>query len=118
MGGSISHRRRLRWVTFTLVAPMARSVIERKLAHVSSRLKETRAELRVVDEQLAFFVDAADDARLRALVSETPLAGREHHDAQRHADAMARHREGVAASIRDLERAQDELLDRLVAEAR
>lgn len=97
---------------------MPRSLVERKLAQVSARLRELRAELAVVDEQLAALADAADDARLRALVSETPLAGREHAEAQRHADAMARHRAAVAASIAELERAQDELLDRLAREAR
>ena len=96
---------------------MSRSLVERKLAQVSERLKELRAELGVVDEQLAFFAEAADDARLRALVSETPLAGREHVDAQKHADAMARHRASVVANIGELERSQDELLDRLMAES-
>ncbi len=97
---------------------MSRSVVERKLTQVAARLKEMRAELMVADEQLAFFAEAADDARLRSLVSETPLADREHHEAQRHADAMARHRATVLASIQELERTQDDLLDRLVAEAR
>jgi hypothetical protein len=97
---------------------MSRSLVERKLAQVNARLKELRAELGVADEQLAFFVDAAEEARLRALVSETPLAGREHAEAQKHADAMSRHRAEVASSIAELERAQDELLDRLVADAR
>jgi hypothetical protein len=54
---------------------------------------------------------------LRALVSETPLADREHHEAQRHADAMGRHRAEVLTTIEELERRQDELLDRLSAEA-
>jgi len=67
----------------------------------------------VIDEQLAALADAADEARLRSLVSETPLAEVEHRDAQRHADAMARSREAVIESIAQLERAQDDLLDRL-----
>jgi hypothetical protein len=92
---------------------MPRSLIERKLAQVHERLLEARAELLVVDEQLEFLAEAADDARLRALVSETPLAGREHQDAQKHADAMAKHRATVVAKISELEVAQDELLDRL-----
>ena len=95
---------------------MSRRLIERKLADVSERLKRLRGELQVADEQLAFFAEAADDARLRALVSETPLATHDHDEAQRHADAMARHRADVLASIRELERSQDELLDRLVSE--
>ena len=97
---------------------MARWLLERRISEVSERLKRLRAELSVVDEQLAFFADAADEARLRALVSETPLADREHHEAQKHADAMAHQRANVVASIAELERAQDELLDKLVAETR
>ena len=97
---------------------MSRSLIERRLTDVTERLKRARRELAVVDEQLAALVDAADDARLRALVSETPLANREHHEAQKHADAMAGSRAALLASIAELEKAQDELLDRLVPEAR
>lgn len=91
-------------------------MLERKLIEVSERLKQLRAELVITDEQMVQFVDEADDARLRALVSETPLADREHHEAQRHADAMGRHRAEVLSTIEQLERRQDELLDRLSAE--
>jgi hypothetical protein len=92
---------------------MSRTLIERRLTDVHRRLKRAREELAVVDEQLAALSDAAADARLRALVSETPLADHEHREAQRHADAMARSRVSVLESITELERAQDELLDRL-----
>jgi len=97
---------------------MARWLLERRISEVSERLKRLRAELAVVDEQLAVFADAADEARLRALVSETPLADREHHEAQKHADAMAQSRADLVLAIQSLERSQDELLDRLVAEHR
>ncbi len=96
---------------------MSRARIERRLDDVSARLKRARAELAVVDEQLAVLADHADDAALRALVSETPLAEREHREARRHADALARSRGAVLASIAELERAQDDLLGRLVPEA-
>jgi hypothetical protein len=95
---------------------MSRSMIERKLFEVAERLRALRDELAVVDEQLAVLAEAADDARLRALVSETPIAGREHTEPQRHADAMARHRADVLTQLAELERSQDELLDRLLAE--
>ncbi|MEY2421756.1 MAG: hypothetical protein QOI95_1823 [Acidimicrobiaceae bacterium] len=91
-------------------------MLERKLVEVSERLKQLRADLAVTDEQFAHFADTADDARLRALVSETPLADREHHEAQRHVDAMGRHRAEVQTTIDQLERRQDELLDQLMAE--
>lgn len=96
---------------------MSRSLVERRLSEVASRLKQLREELAVSDEQLVHLAAEADDARLRALVSETPLAGREHQDAQRHADAMLRHRSEVLEDIAKLELAQDELLDRLLAES-
>jgi hypothetical protein len=96
---------------------MSRSLVERRLTEVATRLKQLRGELAVSDEQLVQLAAEADDARLRALVSETPLAGREHQDAQRHADAMQRHRAEVLEDIAKLEEAQDELLDRLLAES-
>lgn len=96
---------------------MSRSLIERRLRDASARLRRAREELAVIEEQLAVLADAAEEARLRSLVSETPLADREYHEAQRHADAMNRSREAVVASIAELQRAQDELLDRLVIES-
>jgi hypothetical protein len=95
---------------------MSRTLIERRLTEVHRRLQKARRELGVIDEQLACLADAADDARLRALVSETPLADKDHRDAQRHADAMARSRASVVESITELEKVQDELLDRLVVD--
>ncbi|CAN5640522.1 hypothetical protein BH20ACT2_BH20ACT2_14660 [soil metagenome] len=97
---------------------MSRSLLERRLFELADRLNALRADLVVADEQLAHLADTAAEARLRSLVSETPIAEREHKDAQRHADAMARHRSEVAATIKRLEGTQDELLDRLMAETR
>ena len=95
---------------------MSKWLVERKLSEAAERLRQLRAELVVVDEQLAFLDDAADEARLRAMVSETPMADREHRDAQKQADAMARHRGDLVKQIGELERSQDELLERLFAE--
>jgi hypothetical protein len=93
-------------------------VLERKLSEINDRLRALREELRIADEQLAHFAEEAEDARLRALVSETPLAEHEHTEAQKHADAMTRHRAAVVAELADLERSQDDLLDRLIAESK
>ncbi|HEX3623577.1 MAG TPA: hypothetical protein VHT97_14785 [Acidimicrobiales bacterium] len=95
---------------------MSRWLVERKLSESAERLRQLRTELGVVDEQLAFLIDAADEARLRAMVSETPMADREHREAQKHADAMGRHRAQLVSQIAELERAQNELLERLFAE--
>lgn len=95
---------------------MARSLVERRLIELGDRLKDLRADLRVADEQLAQLAEEAEESRLRSLVSETPLAEREYRDAQRHADAMERHRRELTVEIARLEQAQDELLDRLLVE--
>lgn len=95
---------------------MTRSLLERRLTEVADRLRELRQELVVSDEQLSELAEQADEARLRALVSETPLAEQEHRQAQRHAEAMSRHRSDVQSEIDRLERTQDDLLDRLSAE--
>ena len=95
---------------------MSRSTIERRLKDVHERLKRARHELTVVDQQLAALNEDVDDTRVRAVVDESPMSKREHRDAQRHVDAMVRSREKVLASIAELERSQDELLDRLVVE--
>jgi hypothetical protein len=80
-------------------------------------MKKVSRELAVADEQLAHMDDEAEEARLRALVSETPLAGQDYRESQRHADAMRRHRDQLVAEVADLENAQNDLLDRLVATA-
>ena len=95
---------------------MSRWLVEKQLSASAERLRSLRSELSVIDEQLAALADAADESRLRALVSETPLAGREHAEARKHAGAMALHRQQVVASITRLEQSQDQLLDRLLAE--
>jgi len=95
---------------------MSRTLLQRRLIDVSDRLKRLRAELAVSDEQVAFFEAEADDARLRSLVSETPLADAEAREVRRHADAQARQREGLRRAVRELESEQDALLDRMAKE--
>jgi hypothetical protein len=94
---------------------MSRVLIERRLFDVAQRLKRAREELAVIEEQLAVLNEAADEARIRSLVSETPLAHREYAEARRHADAMERTRRAVHSDVEELRVTQDELLDRLVS---
>jgi hypothetical protein len=96
---------------------MGNWLVERRLSQNAARLKSLRAELAQIDEQLAVFADDADDTAIRALVSETPGAAHEANDARKHADAMARHRQHVVETIRELERKQDELLDKLTSKS-
>ena len=92
---------------------MSKWLVERKLSESAERLKRLRAEILVADEQLRSLADAADDARLRALMSETPLAEQDHREAQRHADAHGPAPVGTGSEVRTIMEAQDELLDRL-----
>jgi hypothetical protein len=95
---------------------MSRWLVEKQLSASAERLRRLRNELAVIDEQLASLDGVADESRLRALMSETPLADREHTEARRHAEAMASQRAHVLESIGKLEQSQNELLDRLLAE--
>lgn len=90
---------------------MVRTRIERRLADVTKRLRSLRAELAVAEQALLQVRDEADEARLRALVSETPGAQKEHVQAQRHAEVVQRNRDALRAEIAKLEGRQDELLD-------
>ena len=81
---------------------MRRALVERSLRDVHARLERAREELGVLDEQLAVLNDAADDARIRSLVSETPLAGTTTPTRQRSADAANRGRASLLAMIGDL----------------
>ena len=94
---------------------MARRVIERRLAEVGSRLQRLSSDLAVAEEQLAHFEEEADEARVRALVSETAIADKDRRGAERYAASMTRHRDGLREEIQRLETAQDELLDRFTA---
>ena len=88
-------------------------LVERRLRDVHDRLLRARSELAVIDEQLAVVAEEAEDARIRSLVSETPLAEHDYTEVRRHADAMTRARSAMSAKVEDLERRQNELLSRV-----
>jgi len=90
-----------------------RPSIKQRLSSVSTEMGKLAEGLRVIDEQLLQVSDEAEDSRLRALVSETPLAAAEHRDAARAVTALRRDREAMASRLQDLETLQDELLDQL-----
>ena len=95
---------------------MPRTLLQRRLIDVSDRLKRLRAELSVAEEQCAFFEAEAEDARLRSLVSETPVADAEAREVRRHADAQTRQRDALRRAVHELEAEQDALLDLMEAE--
>ena len=94
---------------------MSRDRIERRLQGIGRQLSAMRADLRVCEEQLVQVAGEADDYRLRALVSETPIAEREYREARRHAERLRHQRDEIAERIARLEADQDALLDRFSA---
>ena len=89
---------------------MHRVLLERRIRDTHARLVRAREELAILDKQLVAVRESLDEARVRSLVSETPLATQEHNEAARHADAMVRARDALRKVVSDLERRQDELL--------
>ena len=93
--------------------PVVRWLVERKLTDTASRLRKAREELAILNEQGDFFVEEAEDARIRSVIAETPGAVGNHNEAQRHVNALAKARLSVSTRIIELQRRQDELLDKL-----
>ncbi len=81
---------------------------------MQERLRRARANLRVLEEQVAYLAELADDAETRKLVSGTPLADREWQRAKTDHDRHARLRDETRTEIDELEQERDRLLDRLV----
>ena len=88
-------------------------LLKKKLADTSLRLRQLQEELKVAEEQLTHFSDEADEARLRSLVSETPLAEQKHREANKHSESMRKHKDMLQNEIERVEALQDELLDQL-----
>tara|TARA_Y100000748_G_scaffold200104_1_gene167672 strand:+ start:164 stop:457 length:294 start_codon:yes stop_codon:yes gene_type:complete len=88
-------------------------LLKKKLADTALRLRQLREELKVAEEQLTHFSDEADEARLRSLVSETPLADQKHREANKYAESMKRHKNMLQNEIERVEALQNELLDQM-----
>tara|TARA_Y100000996_G_scaffold370846_1_gene318730 strand:+ start:442 stop:735 length:294 start_codon:yes stop_codon:yes gene_type:complete len=88
-------------------------LLKKKLEDTSLRLRQLREELKVAEEQLIHFSDEADEARLRSLVSETPLADQKHREANKHAESMRKHKNMLQSEIERVEGLQDQLLDQI-----
>ena len=90
--------------------------VNERLASLSAEIAEEQIQLRILDEQLAFQSEVADDARIRALVSETPLADRESHIASDDLRRLERSRDEARRRLADLRAEQDSLLELMLEE--
>ena len=94
---------------------MSRADIERRLDDVSRRLRKAREDLSSIDAELSVVGEEADDAKVRALVSDHRDDQRTAYEASKHRTALERARAQALADIDDLRRQQDDLLERLPA---
>ncbi len=90
--------------------------LSERLAALSAEIADAQVQLRIVEEQLVFQSEVADDARIRALVSETPLADRESHIASDDLRRLERSRDEAQRLVSELRAEQDMLLERMLAE--
>jgi len=90
--------------------------VQRKLQDLQSRVTALRAEIVVLSEQIEVIDEEVEDLRVRAVVSETPLAAKEHAAAARHAALAHRAKLEAMENVARLEHERDELLDQLAVE--
>ncbi len=88
--------------------------VRQRLAALSGEIAGAQTNARILEEQLAYLDELAEDARIRALVSETPLAHREHREAQDDADRARRSLGDAQERVAELRTEQDRLLERLL----
>lgn len=89
---------------------MSSRLHKRRLEDVQRQLSIARESLNVLEEQVAVWNDALDDARIRALVSETPLQAHDYAELSRHVAVANAEMNRRADEVRELRQARDELL--------
>jgi chromosome segregation ATPase len=90
---------------------------KKRLEEIQGELARDREALRIADEQLAFQQGVADDAKTSAVVEATPLAGREHREADGDLQRLRRQAEDLRDRIAMLRAEQDQLLEQMFEEA-
>ena len=93
------------------------TTVRRKVQDLQARVVDLRAELMVLAEQVEFMDAEVEELRVRAVVSETPLAVKEHAEAARHADLAHRARREAMEQLERVEAERDRLLDEIAVEA-
>ena len=84
--------------------------IERRLEDLHRRLMAARESLAVLQEQVQVWNDALEDARIRSLVSETPLQQQEYDELSRHVAVANAEMHRRSQEVRTLIAERDELL--------
>ena len=90
--------------------------IAQRLRALSAEIATLQTEIGILEEQIAFQTEIADDARIRALVSETPLADRDAQVASGDLARIMRSRTDALKRLEQLRADQDGLLERMINE--
>ena len=90
--------------------------IAQRLRALSAEIASLQTEIGILEEQIAFQTEVADDARIRAVVSETPLADRESQVASGDLARLMRLRTDALKRLEQLRADQDGLLERMIQE--
>lgn len=98
-----------------VLGPMRRSSLTRRISDLNNQIKSYRTELGITEEQLLVLQDQRDDAKTRAIVSETPLASREYQEAERTYSRFKSYRDELREKIAELVDSQDNLLEKLAS---
>jgi len=90
--------------------------IAQRLRALSAEIATLQTEIGILEEQIAFQTEIADDARIRALVSETPIADRDAQVASGDLARIMRSRTDALKRLEQLRADQDGLLERMLNE--
>ena len=83
---------------------------QRHVEDLQRRLMAARESLRVLEEQVAVWNDALDEARIRSLVSETPQLQAEYMELSKHVAAANAEMQRRSSDVQGLMTERDELL--------
>ena len=98
------------------MSAVRQATARRKVQDLQARIVTMRAEVAVLDDQIEVMDAEVQELRVRAVVSETPLAVKEHAEAARHAELAHRARQDWIDEIRRVEEERDHLLDEISVE--
>ena len=97
---------------------MRQAALERRIRELQRRVRTAREELAVLTEQIEALAEDAEEARVRGLVAETPLAEKESADAHRHLERARRAATMLRKKIDQCVADRDRLLGELTIPAR
>ncbi len=95
---------------------MRQATVKRKLQELQTRMVTLREDVAVLNEQIEVLDEEVESLRVRAVVSETPLAIKEHAEAARHAELAHKARTVAATQISEIEIECNRLLSEITIE--